>query len=81
MKGLSDFLDTRTYKDWAKSLQFLCDPMDGSPPGSSVHGIFQAKILEWVAVSPSRGTFPTQGSNPALVLKVFTTRTTWEAPT
>ena len=32
----------------------LCDPMDCSPPGSSVHGIFQARILEWVAVSFSR---------------------------
>ena len=28
----------------------LCDPMDWSPPGSSVHGIFQARILEWVAI-------------------------------
>ena len=33
----------------------LCDPMDCSPPGSSVHGIFQARILEWVAISFSRG--------------------------
>ena len=33
-----------------------CDPMDCSPPGSSVHGIIQAKILEWVAISSSRGT-------------------------
>ena len=29
----------------------LCDPMDCSLPGSSVHGIFQARILEWVAIS------------------------------
>ena len=33
----------------------LCDSMDGSPPGSSVHGIFQARILEWVAISSSKG--------------------------
>ena len=33
----------------------LCDPMDCSPPGSSVRGIFQARILEWVATSFSRG--------------------------
>ena len=33
----------------------LCDPMDCSPPGSSVHGISQARILEWVAISFSRG--------------------------
>ena len=42
----------------AKSLQScptLCDPMDCSPPGSSVRGIFQAGILEWVAISFSRG--------------------------
>ena len=32
----------------------LCDPMDCSPPGSSVNGIFQARILEWVASSSSR---------------------------
>ena len=34
---------------------WLCDRMDCSPPGSSVHGILQARILEWVAVSSSRG--------------------------
>ena len=42
----------------AKSLQScltLCDPVDYSPPGSSVHGILQARILEWVAMSSSRG--------------------------
>ena len=33
----------------------LCDPMDCSPPGSSVHGILQARILEWVVISFSRG--------------------------
>ena len=38
----------------AKSLQScptVCDPIDGSPPGSSVPGILQARILEWVAIS------------------------------
>ena len=39
----------------AKSCLTLCDPMDCSLPGSSVHGIFQAIILEWVAISYSRG--------------------------
>ena len=33
----------------------LCNTMDCSPPGSSVHGIFQARVLEWVAISFSRG--------------------------
>ena len=41
--------------------------MDCSLPGSSVHGILQATILEWDAVSFSRGIFPTQGSNPNLL--------------
>ena len=36
----------------------LCDPMDCSPPGFSVHGILQARILEWIAVTFSRGDFP-----------------------
>ena len=36
----------------------LCDPMDCSLPCSSVHGIFQARILEWAAISYSRGSFP-----------------------
>ena len=38
----------------AKSLQScptLCDPIDGSPPGSFVHGIFQARVLEWGAIA------------------------------
>ena len=50
----------------------LCDPRDCSPPDSSVHGIFQARMLKWVASSFSRGrggggvVFPTQGSNLVL---------------
>ena len=46
------------YKDLKSSEQTpcptLCDPMDCSPPGSSAHGIFLARILEWVAISFSR---------------------------
>ena len=41
----------------AKSLQScptLCNPIDGSPPGSSAHGIFQARVLEWGAIAFSR---------------------------
>ena len=48
----------------AKSLHSflnLCDPMDCSPPGSSVHGILQARILEWVA-RPSSGDLPDPGT-------------------
>ena len=43
----------------------LCDPMDCSPPGSTVRGIFQARILEWVAISFSRG--PSQSSDQTQV--------------
>ena len=39
----------------AQSCPALCDPMDCSLPGSSVHGIFQAIVLEWIAISFSRG--------------------------
>ena len=38
-----------------RSCPTLCNPIDCSPPGSSTHGIFQARILEWVATSFSRG--------------------------
>ena len=42
----------------AQSCPTLCNPMDCSPPSSSIHGIFQARIVEWVAISFSRGSFP-----------------------
>ena len=45
----------------AESCLTLCNPMDCSPPGSSVHGTFQARILEWVAISLSRGSFQPRG--------------------
>ena len=45
----------------------LCNPVDCSLPGSSVYGILQARILEWVAMPSSRGIFPTQGSNSSLL--------------
>ena len=43
---------------WSFSSVWLCDPLDGSPPGSSVHGIFQARILEWFSISFSKGSSP-----------------------
>ena len=49
----------------AQSCLTLCDPMDCSPPGSSVHGILQARILGWVAISLSRGS--SQPSNQTQV--------------
>ena len=47
----------------------LCDPMNCSQPGSSAHGIFQARMLEWFAITFSRGILPHQGielGSPAL---------------
>ena len=43
------------------------DPMDVSPPLSSVHGIFQARMLEWVTYPFLQGIFPTQELNPGLM--------------
>ena len=47
----------------AQSCPTLCDPMDCSLPGPSVHGIFQARILQWVAISFSRD-LPDPGIEP-----------------
>ena len=64
---------------------WLCDPMDCSPPGSSVHGILRARILEWVTMPPP-GDLPNPGiepmslMSPALAGGFFTTSTTWEDP-
>ena len=58
--------------------------MDRSPPDSSIHGIPQARILEWV-LGPPQGDLPTQGLSPhllwspALAVGFFTTSATWEA--
>ena len=64
-KDSSESAKTDSNRAWnmcacvhAKSLQScptLSDPMDCSPPGSSVHGILQARILEWIAMPFSRG--------------------------
>ena len=51
----------------AQSCPTLRELMDCCPPGSSVRGIFQARILEWVAISFSGGFFPTQGLNLSLL--------------
>ena len=51
-----------------QSCQILCDPLDGgSPSDSSIHGILQARILEWVAISLLQGIFLTQGLNLGLL--------------
>ena len=45
----------------------LCNPKDCSLPGSSVHGIFQTRILEWVSISSCEEIFPFQGPNLCLL--------------
>ena len=67
----------------AKSLHLcvtLCNSLDCSPPGSSVHGILQARILEWVPTPSSRGS--SQPRDWTQVSRIaggfFTTSTTWE---
>ena len=54
------------YENVLISLNF-CDHMDYSPPGSPVHGILQARILEWVAMPSPQGTSLTQGLNLGLL--------------
>ena len=70
---------------WAKSFQScptLCDPTDYSPPVFSVHGILQARILEWVAMPRDLldpGIERMSFTFPALAGRFFTTSAIWEA--
>ena len=63
----------------------LCGPMNYTLPDASVRGIFQARILEWVAISCSRD-LPDPGielvslASPALAGRFFTTSAAWAAP-
>ena len=84
-----DFPDGASGKDIdidievAQSCPTLCDPMDCSLPGSSVHGIFQARVLEWVSISFSRRS--SQPRDRTLVSRIvgrrFTVWATREVPT
>ena len=73
---------SRWLWEWKKELvtqlcPTLCDPMDGSPPDSSVHGIFQARILEWVAISFSRRSSQPRDQTWSLSLQADSLRTKW----
>ena len=63
-----DFPGTRKEdsESVSDSVMSDCDPVDGSLPGSSVHGILQARIQEWGCHFLLQGIFPTQESNPGL---------------
>ena len=68
----------------AQSCPALSDPVDYSPPGSSVHGILQARILQWVAISSSRGSSqPRDRTHLSCVScigrKILNHHATWEA--
>ena len=70
------WLSDWTELNWTEVCLTLCDLVDCSPPGSSVRGISQARILQWVASSFSRGSFWPRGiklMSPALASGFFTT--------
>ena len=52
--GLKDCVKSESESEVAQSCPTLCNPMDCIRPSSSVHGIFQAIVLEWVAISFSK---------------------------
>ena len=63
----------------------LCDPLDCSSPGSSVHGILQARLLEWVTISFSRGSSRLRDQThiscvPCIAGRFFRHQAPWEAP-
>ena len=58
LKKFLSYTDSRASVLYTQSYPTLCDPIDYSPPGFSLHGSFQARILEWVALSSSRGSYP-----------------------
>ena len=60
---MGDSIDTKVKSVSHLVVSTLCDPMDYSPPGSSVHEILQARILEWVAIS-FPGDLPDPGIKP-----------------
>jgi len=73
-------------RERAQSCLTLCNPMDCSPPGSSVYGIFQARVLKQVAISflrdlPNPRIKPTSLKTPALAGGFSTISATWEAKT
>ena len=53
------------FFQWIFRNDFLCDPLDCSPPGSSAHGIIQARILKWVAMPSSKGSSQPRDRSPA----------------
>ena len=63
-------MKVKSESEVAQSCLTLSDPMDCSPPGSSVHGIFQARVLEWVAIAFS--------NPPTRVMEIKTNVNKWD---
>ena len=59
----------KSESEVAQSCPTLSDPMDHSPPGSSVHGIFQARVLEWGAIAFSKQTLEESNSTWELIIR------------
>ena len=73
------------HAHWLRSCPTLCNPMDCSPPGSSVCGILQARILEWVAIPTSRVSSKCRDQTHISCVSCIGTQvlylsTPWEAP-
>ena len=69
-KACTNFYTVITVFLAVKSCLTLCDPVDCSPPGSSLHGILQARILEWVAISSCRASSPPRDGTLVLLSQV-----------
>ena len=72
------YLYPRVWAQWLSRVRLFVTPKDCSPPGSSVYGILQARILEWVSISSSRGSSdpgiePTSPVSPVLGGRFLTT--------
>ena len=80
MYGCESWAIKESWSEVGQSCLTLCDPMDCSLPGSSVHGIFQAIVLEWIAISFSRGSTQTRDWTPVsrIVDRCFTVWATRE---
>ena len=79
--GVTKESDTAAAAKSLQSCPTLCDPIDGSSPGSSVHGILQARILEWVAMHFSRRSSQPRDQTylSCIGRRIFYHCATWEA--
>ena len=66
MCGCESWTIKKSESEVSQSCPTLCDHMDCSLPGVSIHGIFQARVLEWVAISFSRASSQPRDTNPGL---------------